>query len=151
MNRQIVPSEIEAVIKKLAIDKSPGPEGFGGEFYQTRLAVACIPWFIGTAERCWSFSSLSLPGPLLWEELSPPPLFGYFETQFISERLTLSPPLKKTSFKVMSSFPGIFRRSLMKFVIYTLVLLYTINLKVFYVFHFIVAIIVFNAQVVLLI
>ena len=43
MNRQIVPSEIEAVIKKLAIDKSPGPEGFAGEFYQIRLAVACIP------------------------------------------------------------------------------------------------------------
>ena len=42
LNRPITRSEIEPAIKKLPIDKSPGPDSFTGKFYQTYKELTLI-------------------------------------------------------------------------------------------------------------
>ena len=53
MNRPITSTEIETVIKSLPTNRSPGPDGFTGKFYQTfreELTLILLKLFQNTAE-----------------------------------------------------------------------------------------------------
>ena len=54
MNRTITSNETESVIKKLPRNKSPGPDGFTGEFYPTfrvKLTPILLKLFQKTAKE----------------------------------------------------------------------------------------------------
>ena len=66
INNPITNTEIEAVIKNLPQNKSPGPDGFTGEFYQTfreELMPIVLKYFQKTAKKHFQTHSMRPPSP----------------------------------------------------------------------------------------
>ena len=66
MNRPITSTEIETVVKNLPANKSPGPDGFTGNFYQTfreeltPIFLKLFQKFGGTLSNSFSEATITL-------------------------------------------------------------------------------------------
>ena len=60
MNNSLTSNKIEAVIKYLPKNKSPGPDGFTGEFYQT-FREELMPLFLKVFQKIAEEGTLSNP------------------------------------------------------------------------------------------
>ena len=87
MNRSITSTEIESVILKLPTNKTPGPDGFRGEFYQIfREELTPIPLKV--------FQKIAEEGTL--------PYSFYEATITLIQKLDKDIPQKKENYKSIS-------------------------------------------------